>query len=73
MGAGSENHILTYIVAEIQQKEETTMNRKTEATMGILAALLVLFSAMLDPRISAGLACVLLVAFSIYKFTYKPE
>ena len=49
------------------------MSRKAEATMGIIAALLVLFSAMLDPRISAGLACVLLVAFSIYKLTYKPE
>ena len=66
MGAGSENRI-------IQQKEATAMSRKTEATMGIIAALLVLFSAMLDPRISAGLAFVLLVAFSIYKLTYKPE
>jgi len=41
--------------------------------MGILAALLVLFSAMLAPWISAGLAFVLLVAFSIYKFTCRHE
>ena len=66
MGAGSEKRI-------IQQKEETTMSRKAEATMGIIAAFLVLFSAMLAPPIAAGLAFVLLVAFSIYKLTYKPE
>ena len=66
MGARSEERI-------IQQKEVTAMNRKTEATMGIIAAFLVLFSAMLAPPIAAGLAFVLLVAFSIYKITYKPE
>jgi hypothetical protein len=47
------------------------MNEKTEATISIIAALLVLFSAMFDPRISVGLAVVFLVALAVYKFTRK--
>ncbi len=47
------------------------MNEKTEGTLSVLAALLVLFSAMLDPRISAGLAIVFLLALAIYKFTRR--
>jgi len=47
------------------------MNNKTEGTISILAAFLVLFSAMMDPKISAGLAIVFLIIFSIYKFTRK--
>ncbi len=47
------------------------MNEKTEATLSIIAALLVLLSAMFDPRISAGLAVVFLVALAVYKFTRK--
>jgi len=38
------------------------------ATLSIVAAIFVLFAAMLNPRISAGLAILLLVALSIYKF-----
>jgi hypothetical protein len=45
---------------------ELAMNRKMEGTLGIVAALL-LSSAMLDPRISAGLAVGLLAAFGTYK------
>jgi hypothetical protein len=44
------------------------IDEKTEATLSIVAAIFVLFTAMLDPRISAGLAILLLVALSIYKF-----
>jgi hypothetical protein len=40
--------------------------RQTEATLSILAALLVLFSALLDPRVSAGLAVLLLAGYSLY-------
>jgi hypothetical protein len=39
-----------------------------EGTASILAAFLVLFSAMLDPRISAGLAVVFLIALAVYHF-----
>ncbi len=44
------------------------MNGKTEATLDIVAALLVLFSAMRGPKISLALAIVFLVALAIYKF-----
>jgi hypothetical protein len=47
------------------------LSEKTEATISIAAALLVLLSAMFDPRISAGLAVVFLVALAVYKFTRK--
>ena len=44
------------------------MNEKSEAVISFLAALLVLFSAMLDPRISIGLAVAFLVILAVYKF-----
>jgi len=43
------------------------MNGKMEGTLSIVAALLVLSSALLDLRISAGLAVGVLAAFGIYK------
>ena len=43
------------------------MNEKSEAVISFLAALLVLFSAMLDPRISLGLAVAFLVILAGYK------
>ncbi|MEZ4863485.1 MAG: hypothetical protein R3C14_19355 [Caldilineaceae bacterium] len=46
------------------------MNAQTEAVMSLIAALLVLFSAMWDPWVSATLAVILLVAFAAYKFVY---
>jgi len=50
-----------------------TMNDRHEGTWSIIAALLVLFTAILDPRISAALAVILLVVFALYKFAYKPN
>ena len=47
------------------------MSSKTEGTIAILAALIVLFSAMIDPRISAGVAVVALVAIGVYRFVRK--
>jgi Ca2+/Na+ antiporter len=41
---------------------------RTESIVAILAAFFVLFSAMLDPRVSAELAVVFLVALAAYKF-----
>jgi hypothetical protein len=46
------------------------MNTRIEAMMSILAALLVLFSAMLDPRISVALAVIFMVAFALYRLTH---
>ena len=44
------------------------MNTKTEGTVAILAALLVLFSAMWDPRISVVVSVVALVGLGVHKF-----
>lgn len=43
------------------------MTDKTEATFAVIGALLVLFTTMLDPRISAGLAVLMMVAFAVVK------
>lgn len=47
------------------------MINKTEGTINILAAFFVLFSAMIEPKISAGLATVFLICLAVYKFTRK--
>jgi hypothetical protein len=47
------------------------MSNKTEATVNGLAAILVLFTAMLDPRVSIGLAVLFLIGLAIYKFRIK--
>lgn len=44
------------------------MSNKTEGTIAILAALLVLFSAMIDPVVSVVIALVALVGLGIYRF-----
>ena len=49
------------------------MNDKQESTLSIIAALLVLFTAMIAPPISALLAVLLLVAFAIYKFWHSRQ
>ena len=46
------------------------MNAKTEATLAVVAALLVLFSAMWDPRVSAAIAIVALVALAAYRLLH---
>jgi hypothetical protein len=45
------------------------MNNKQESAMSIIAAFLVLFTTMLNPLVSAGLAATLLLAFAVYKYT----
>jgi hypothetical protein len=47
------------------------MNTKTEGTLAIIAALIVLFSAMWNPLVSAGISIVTLLAFGIYKYMQK--
>jgi hypothetical protein len=47
------------------------MNSKTEGIINSLAALLVLFTAMLDPRVSVGIAVVALIGLAMYKFRSK--
>ena len=47
------------------------MNTKTEGTVAIIAALLILVSAMWDARVSAAVAIVALTAIGIYELTQK--
>lgn len=47
------------------------MNTKTEGTLAIIAALLVLFSALWDPRVSVAVSILALLGFGIYKFVQK--
>ena len=49
------------------------MNARSEGAIAIAAALLVLFSAMWDARISVAVAVVALVALGIYKFVRKDK
>jgi hypothetical protein len=43
----------------------------TEGVLAIIASLLVLFSAMSDPRVSAGLAVIILLSFAIYELVVR--
>lgn len=47
------------------------MNTKTEGMLAIIAALLVLFSAMWDPQISALVSILALAGFGVYKLVQK--
>ena len=47
------------------------MNAKTEGTLAVIAALIVLFSAMWDPRISVVVSIAALVIFGVYKLSKK--
>jgi hypothetical protein len=46
------------------------MTDRAEGILAIVASLLVLFSAMIDPRVSAALALVLLVGYAVYKLVF---
>jgi hypothetical protein len=47
------------------------MNTKMEGTLAIIAALLVLFSATWDPRLSAAVSFLALLGLGIYKFMQR--
>ena len=47
------------------------MNTKTEGMMAIIAALIVLFSAMWNPLVSVVVSVVALAGFGILKFIQK--
>jgi hypothetical protein len=49
------------------------MNARTEGTVAIIAALIVLFSAMWDPRISVAVSVVALVALGVYRLAQKDK
>ena len=47
------------------------IGNRTEGIIAILVAFFVLLSAMLDPKISAGLAIIFLVVLAAYKLLSK--
>jgi hypothetical protein len=47
------------------------LDTKTESTLVVTAALLVLFSAMLAPPVSVGISLVALLGFGLYKLAQK--
>jgi len=47
------------------------METKTEGILAVIAALIVLFSAMWDPRVSVVVSIAALVAFGAYKLKNK--
>jgi 4-hydroxybenzoate polyprenyltransferase len=51
--------------------EKKLKKDETEGIFAIITILLLLFTAMLNPLISAGLAIGLLIVFAIYKFLKK--
>jgi hypothetical protein len=53
--------------------KEIEMNARTEGTIAIVAALVVLFSAMWDPRISVTVSVVALAALGAYRFVKKDK
>ena len=47
------------------------MTTRTEGTLAIIAALLVLLSAMWDPRVSVAVSILALLGLGIYKFVQR--
>ncbi len=47
------------------------MNARTESVLAIIAAILVLLSAMWDPRISVAISVATLLGLGVYKFVKK--
>ncbi len=56
-----------------KQRWEIQMNSKTEGTIAIIAALLVLFSTMWDARISIAISVITLAVLGIYEFSQKEK
>jgi hypothetical protein len=54
-------------IMTISSMGKVDMNEKTEGALGIIAALIVLLSAMWDPRISIAISVLALIAFGAYK------
>jgi hypothetical protein len=49
------------------------MNARTEGAIAVVAALVVLLSAMWDPRISVAVAVIALAALGVYEFVRSTQ
>jgi uncharacterized membrane protein YvlD (DUF360 family) len=56
---------------EKRMKIENIYSQNPEGTLSIAAAILLIFSAMINPVFSAGLAIGIILAYGIYKFVIK--
>ena len=54
-------------------RKDDEVNKNTEGTMAIIAALIVLFSAMWNPLVSVAVSVTALAAMGIYKFVQKEK
>ena len=61
------------MIASLTRFIKNVVKAKIESLFAIAAALLVLFTAMMDPYISVGIAFTLLVAPVIYKFVRRQK
>jgi predicted membrane protein len=61
------------MVTSLTRSIKNAVKAKMESIFAIAAALLVLFTAMMDPYISVGIAVTLLVALGIYKFIERQK
>jgi hypothetical protein len=52
-------------------KGKNKNENKVEAAMATISAMLVLFTALIDPIYSVILSGILLISFAVYKFTRK--
>jgi hypothetical protein len=50
------------------EQKGARMDTKTEGTLAVIASILVLFSAMWDPPLSAAVSVLALLGFGVYKF-----
>ena len=61
------------MIASLTRFMKNVVKAKIESLFAIAAALLVLFTAMMDPYISVGIAVTLLVALGIYEFIKRQK
>ena len=61
------------IVVKISVREIFLMNDKQEGGLAVAAAVLLLFSAMLDPIVTVILSVVFMLAFAVYKFVPRKK
>jgi hypothetical protein len=52
--------------------KDAQMNDHIDTIIAIVAAIFVLTTAILDPRVSSGIAVALLIVFAVYRLSGKP-
>lgn len=66
----SGNEVLDKHV-KINTRLDSIMKTDLDFKLSIFAALIVLFSAMIDPRISVVLSLIAMISFSVYKYAER--